>query len=102
MTKNYMRLIIIVIILGILAQGTVSYRAAADTSPLTAFITRFYELCLSRKPDSSGLTFWTTQLKSGQKTGADVGRDFILSKEFVQKNVSDEIYISILYKAFFD
>ena len=67
-----------------------------------SFVTRFYVQCLGRQPDAGGLNEWVGFLMNGSKTGADVAEGFIFSKEFTEKNHSNEIFITILYRAFFD
>ena len=37
---------------------------------IEAFVTRFYQQCLNRRPDSGGLKAWTDSLLSGAQTGA--------------------------------
>ena len=66
------------------------------------FVSRFYQSCLNRQADSTGLKFWTDKLMSKTCTGADVANSFIFSPEFVKKNVSDDSFIDIMYKTFFD
>lgn len=66
------------------------------------FVTRFYQQCLLREPDSGGLAYWVAELESGRKSGADVARGFIHSTEFVNRNVNNTDYVTILYRAFFD
>ena len=66
------------------------------------FVVRFYQQCLNREPDSTGLNFWKDKLLSKGGTGADLASNFILSTEFANKNVSDDVFIDIMYKTFFD
>ncbi len=70
--------------------------------PIKAFVTRFYQLCLDRNPDPSGLEGWTNNLINQIQTGADVANGFIFSQEFIHKNTTDGEYLTILYKAFFN
>ena len=70
--------------------------------PLRAFVTRFYRLCLGREPDSAGLENWIELLRLGTKTGADVAEGFIYSQEFINNKTSNEAYLTVLYKAFFN
>ena len=67
-----------------------------------AFVTRFYQLCLDRDPDAAGLKGWTDNLLNQIQTGADVANGFIYSQEFINKNTTNEGYLTILYKAFFN
>lgn len=71
------------------------------TGGAAELVTRFYQECLSREPDTAGLTDWVNQLESGQKTGADVAAAFIGSVEFQNRNTTDEEFVDILYSAFF-
>jgi len=69
---------------------------------VTAFVTRMYQVTLDRGPDPSGLASWTSGLRSGSLTGADVARNFIFSDEFSSKNLSNEQFLEVMYRAFFD
>jgi len=75
---------------------------ASPKEGVKEFVTRFYLLCLDREPHSFGLETWTNELLSGRKSGADVAYGFVFSAEFLSKNVSDEGYVKIMYRAFFD
>lgn len=79
-----------------------SYISAGDNPQIEAFVSRFYQLCLSRQPDSAGLSSWVTDLVTGKKTGADVARGFVFSKEFTDKGYDNATFVTILYRAFFD
>ena len=72
-----------------------------DATQVAAFVTRFYQECLSRDPDAGGLNTWVDWLESGAKTGADVAYGFVFSDEFIQRGVSNSEYLTILYRAFF-
>jgi parallel beta-helix repeat protein len=75
------------------------YKSPAD---VISFVTRFYQLCLDRNPDSTGLSNWGEELLSEKKTGADVAYGFIFSPEFEMKSIGNDDYLKILYRAFFD
>ena len=75
---------------------------SSDSSQVAAFVTRFYQECLSRDPDSAGLNGWVNWLVTGAKTGTDVAYGFVFSDEFIQRNVSNSEYLTILYRAFFN
>jgi hypothetical protein len=66
------------------------------------FVTRFYELCLGRSPDSAGLNGWVTALLDGFRMGSDVAYGFVFSIEFLEKETTNEEYLQVLYEAFFD
>lgn len=77
-------------------------QAMIDSDPTAAFVARLYTTIFNRDPDMTGMTTWTQELKSGKKNGADILVSFVYSDEFTKKNVSDEEYIDILYRAIFD
>jgi len=66
------------------------------------FVTRFYQQCLSRDPDASGLNGWTNALLNGTLTGSDVATSFIFSDEFINRYTTNEDFVTILYRAFFN
>ncbi len=65
------------------------------------FVTRFYQQCLGRNPDTSGLDGWVNALINGTLCGADVANGFIFSPEFINRKTSNETFVTILYRAFF-
>ncbi|MDZ7836945.1 MAG: DUF4214 domain-containing protein [Actinomycetota bacterium] len=71
-------------------------------SGVEAFVTRFYNQCLDRAPDPDGLANWIGHLQSGYLAGADVAERFIFSEEFQAKNTSNEQFLQVMYKAFFN
>ena len=77
-------------------------QASAEDSDVEGAVTRFYEQCLGRQPDAAGLGYWVNSLNSGQITGADLAWSFIFSEEFQNSGTTDEEYLSVLYRAFFD
>jgi hypothetical protein len=81
---------------------TLSAGGGGSQDDVEAFVTRFYEECLGRSPEPAGLMFWVNSLIDGSKTGSDVARGFVKSTEFKNGNTSNEDYLKILYKAFFD
>lgn len=86
-------------------QDTTLYGKWTETAQSKAigdFVTRLYEQCLNREPDLDGLNYWKDKLLSRTDTGADVAANFIFSQEFVNGNVSDESFINIMYKSFFN
>ena len=75
---------------------------AADRSAVEDFVTRFYQLCLDRDPDATGLNGWVSALLDGSQTGSDVANGFVFSNEFIGKNTTNEEYLAVLYEAFFN
>ena len=70
--------------------------------PVNEFVTRFYNECLNREPDQTGLDGWANALENGWITGADLAEGFILSPEFINRGTSDEEFLKILYQTFFN
>lgn len=66
------------------------------------FVSRFYTFCLNRQPDAGGLNYWVNALTTGQQSGADVSKNFIISSEFIARNVSDSTFLDIMYNTFFN
>ena len=73
-----------------------------NNNSVSDFVARFYDTILGRKADESGLNHWTSSLLSGEKTGADVAKGFVLSQEFIAQNNSNAAFVNKMYKAFFD
>ena len=67
---------------------------AADRSAVEDFVTRFYTLCLDREPDPAGLNGWVSALLDGSQTGSDVAYGFVFSQEFINKNTTNEEYLT--------
>ena len=72
------KLIFSVAVVIIFTQALPSHASVAEVE---AFVTRFYQQCLSRQPDQPGLDYWTNSLLSGTLTGADVAYGFVFSTE---------------------
>ena len=64
---------------------------------IEAFVKRLYENILERDANEAGLHFWTNKLIEGE-SAARVIKSFILSKEFTDKNSTNEAFVTILYK----
>jgi peptidoglycan/xylan/chitin deacetylase (PgdA/CDA1 family) len=75
---------------------------ADSTSDVNAFVTRFYQQCLGRQPDAEGLAGWVNALLNHSITGATVANGFINSPEFISRNLPNDAYLLVMYKAFFD
>ena len=68
-------------------------------TPVDEFVIRMYQQCLSREPDAAGLAGWAEQLESGRMNGAQVAEAFVFSDEMLSKNLSDEAFVKVLYRA---
>ena len=69
---------------------------------IKAFTVRFYNLILNRKSDPGGLDYWVKQLKKKKATGANIAKSFFASKEYTDKNPSNDDFINAVYKTMFD
>src|SRR4030065_1835473 len=97
------RYFLVVVLIGILVITIFpTILSGGSAEQVRGFITRFYVQCLERQPDTAGLNEWAGRLISGYQTGADVATGFILSEEFKAKNHSNEEFVTILYRAFFN
>ncbi len=70
--------------------------------PIDAFVVRCYNLILEREPEEQGFNDWTERIRSGQCTGADILYGFLFSKEYKDKGLPDETFITILYNVILD
>ena len=82
---------------------TITYPFTTDVFPeeeaVRDFVTRMYGQCLSREPDEAGLAGWTEQLMTAQMNGAQIAEVFVFSDEMLQKNLFDEEFVRVLYRA---
>ncbi len=76
--------------------------SGAYSGGVEAFVTRFYQQCLGRNPEPEGLNFYTNRLVNGSATGKTVAANFIYSPEFLNRNTTNETFILVMYRAFFD
>ena len=84
-------------------RGEMILTSSVDVYPdITEFTFRFYEKCMDRKPDREGLNYWVSALANQTYTGVSLANSFINSPEFINKGLSDEEYIVIMYRVFFD
>lgn len=83
---------------GTIPEGSCSICGKEDG--VTLFVKRLYSVCLGRDADAAGLKDWTTKLRQHTASGRQVAYGFIFSKEFTDKNYSNQDYVEYLYKAF--
>lgn len=73
-----------------------------DPEQVRSFVSRMYTVALGRDAEPQGLSDWTNRLLSYEVDGSGIANGFIMSDEFKNKKVSDEIYVDTLYRTFFD
>ncbi|MCR5803509.1 MAG: DUF4214 domain-containing protein [Clostridia bacterium] len=66
------------------------------------FVERLYVVALNRPSEPEGKAFWCEHVGNGDLTGAACANEFLLSKEFNDRGLSDEEFLKVLYKTFFD
>lgn len=84
-------------------RGSVALTEARDQNAgVTGFVSRLYSIALSRTPDVNGLNNWTSAILNGVNTPEQVGYGFFFSPEMEKKNLSDEEFVTLLYRVFLD
>ena len=66
------------------------------------FVERLYVVALDRPSEPEGKAFWSEHVNNGDLNGAQCANEFLLSKEFNDRKLSDEDFLKVLYKTFFD
>ncbi len=69
---------------------------------LEGFVERMYTIALNRASDEGGLAVWTAALKAETHDGAKIAAEFLLGEEFKLRGLSNEEYVDVLYKTFFN
>ena len=69
---------------------------------LTSFVARLYYTCLGRKYDLKGLRDWVEVILDGTAGADRVARNFLMSKEMENKNLSDDDFLKVCYVALFN
>ena len=83
---------------GICSEYEIARGDFAAVGDIERFVTRFYTICLGRPADQKGHWGWVVNLRDKKMNGAQIAEAFFFSEEFVNKNVSDEVYIATLYR----
>ncbi len=73
-----------------------------ENDKLKAFIIRLYNFVLEREGDGKGVNYWLNALNNGEKSIEEAVLGFFNSQEFKDKNLNDEEFIKIVYKAILD
>lgn len=73
-----------------------------DAAGVGGFIERLYSVALERDFDAAGKAYWVDEVKLNGKTGADIADFFLNSPEFLGKKMSEDSFLTILYRTFFD
>ena len=67
------------------------------------FIERMYVVALNRESEPEGKAFWMDKVKNEGFTGGRVAIGFLIeAPEFLNRGLTDEQFVEVLYKTFFD
>lgn len=69
---------------------------------VTSWLTSLYKNVMNRAPDAAGLKYWENELHTFNQPPTQVLYFFLTSPELAQQNLSDDQYLTILYKVCFD
>lgn len=72
----------------------------APSEACLAFVRSLYTNVMGREADSTGLNFWANELSNHRRSGSQVVLEFVESDEFEAKSVSNEDFLTGIYKAF--
>lgn len=84
------------------AQMTVHAANDDGMDGIRGFVSRMYTVALGRSAEAEGLEYWSNLLASKNSDGANIAYGFIMSEEFINKNLSNAEYLDVLYRTFFD
>ena len=88
---------------GIRNGGTGTPNATVEPNEQTiGFCRRLYTTCLCREAEEEGLMAWARQLSNQRDSGTGAAHGFFFSAEFINQNVSNEEYVTRLYRTFMD
>lgn len=80
-------------------QGEYFSDEISDQNPrISAFVARFYKICLGRDYEQSGLNDWVEGLLNKRLSGSSVARGFFKSDEFTKRNLDDEQFLIVAYR----
>ena len=80
-------------------KGYLTVKTIGKEEKINSYVTRMYQVCLSREPDAEGLNGWAGQLANGNMNGAQIAEAFVFSQELLAKNLSNGDFVETLYMA---
>lgn len=84
-------------------KGDVTLGEARDQNcDVTRFVARNYREFLGREYDIDGLNDWTGRINNRVQTMQDIASGFVFSEECINKNLSNEEFVQMLYRGCFD
>lgn len=82
-------------------SASVSQEPSVTYTPAEGFVVRSYGTLLGRAADEEGMRYWVSLLNNGTG-GTEIIKGFIGSQEFIGRNLSDEYFVDVLYRVFFN
>ena len=84
-------------------SGSVTPSQGQTTSEggVSGFVERLYTVALGRASDANGKAAWINAIRNGE-SGAEAAKGFLFSDEFLNKNMSNADFVTVLYSTFFD
>ena len=76
--------------------------SAKKLASAQSFVKRVYQRSLNIDPDQTTIDNWANKLAAETISHADVVRGIIVSKQFNDRNLTNEQYVTVLYKAVLD
>lgn len=73
-----------------------------ENGGVNGFVNRLYENILGRKADKAGFDSWVKVLTEGTEGGSETVANFVFSREYESRNVSDEEFVRTLYRTILD
>ncbi len=82
----------------------VNYSSSDSSEKLDVgdFVSRCYNVALSRDAEEEGYNYWVDKLNNGEACGAQVGYGFIFSDEYINRGRTNAEYLTDLYSMYFD
>ena len=97
--------VIIILVLNMFSGFVLAGNTTDENTPKATvgdFVERLYTVDLGRASEKEGKTWWVNEITTGNKTGADCGRFFLISEEFNNRGLTIENFVETLYATFFD
>lgn len=86
-----------------ITRGSITLTEARDQNEkVTEFVNRCYRIYLEREPDVTGLNNWTALILQDVNNAKAVPYGFVFSEEMEGKNLSNEAFITYLYRGLFN
>ena len=87
----------------VMGTDNVEIKAIFREATFEDFIERMYVVALNRESEPDGKAFWMDQVKNNGFTGGRVAIGFLIeAPEFLNRGLTNEQFVDVLYKTFFD